>query len=183
MATDERRVVLKPKWFEDIENDPNLDFSTQEMAYIVYAASRYGFYQEKINIAEVFGKEFARLNIAMSNIYGQIDNIKNWDKSNGANVKYDAEAIKECRLKGMTAREICIELGYPLDKVKSLTSNKGWVEANKILKEEKIQKSTDSVQNRNEQIIQKKTENTDLSNTESTENTDLSQKDRNLFNF
>ena len=159
---DERKVVLKPKWFEDVENDPNFELNKQEMAYITYAASQYGFYQEKINLGEVFGKEFARLNFIMPNIYGQIDNIKNYDPSDGGNIKYDAEAIKECRLKGMTAKEICKELGYPEDKSKSLTSNKGWIEAGKILKEKSVQSKTESTES-----VQKEKKVVSIKNTES----------------
>ena len=192
MGADERKVTLKPKWFEDVKNDPNLDIDEQKLAYITYAATQYGFYQEKINIGEVFGKEFATLNYIMPNIYGQIDNMKNYDPSDGGNIKYDAEAIKECRLKGMKAKEICKELGYPEDKSKSLTSNKGWVEANKILKEKEksVQNDTESVQTGKNVISINKTENTesvqkctDMEQTEITENTDSVSKKYGGFDF
>jgi len=181
MAKD--NVIIMKKWIDDIVNDENLDdINEQKIAYILYAAVMYGFSGEKINIGAVFGKEFGVLNYAMSNIYGQIDNIKNYDPSDGNNIKYDSETIKELRLKGYKAKEICIELGYPADKAKSLTSNKGWIEAGKILKEQKeksVQNSTEnteSVQTKNtEKVVKipKKTDSvqicTDMAQTENTE--------------
>lgn len=185
---DERKVTLKPKWFEDVENDPNFELNKQEMAYITYAAAQYGFYQEKINIGEIFGKEFAQLNFIMPNIYGQIDNIKNYDPTNGGTIKYNADAIKECRLKGLTAKEICTELGYPIDKAGSLTSNKGWIEAGKILKEKSAQNSTEnteSVQTEKNIIPIKNTESvqkcTDIEQTDNTDNTDSVQKSNSSY--
>lgn len=143
------KVTLMRKWFDDIVDDPNIDTTEQELAYMIYAAYMYGTTGEKVNIGEVFGKEFKLLNMMMPNIYGQIDNIMHYDPSNGKNVKYDAEAIKECRLRGLSAKEICVELGYPEARSRSITSNKGWIEAGKILKgmEEGVQKLSESVQN------------------------------------
>ncbi len=119
------------KWLKDIKEDQNLELSEQELAYIVYAAVKYGLEGEKLNLGEVFGKEFKYLNIAMPNIYGQIDNIQGYDL--GRRTKYDSEKIKELKLKGYTAVQICEELGYDKSKARSLTSNKGWREAVQIL--------------------------------------------------
>lgn len=180
MAEEKIKMTLMKKWFDDIIDDPNQDLTEQDMAYITYAAVRYGLYQEKINIKEKFGRD---LNLAMPNIYGQIDNIKGF--SENRNVKYDSEAIKELRLKGCTAKEVCAELGYPEDKARSITSNKGWIEAGKMLKnmDRPVQKSTESVQSKNKIISIKGTENTDsvqkyteISQTENTE------KDRSVQN-
>lgn len=144
------KMTFMKKWIDDIRADENLDMTEQEIAYVVYAAVTYGVTGEKINHGEIFGKEFKHLNYAMPNIYGQIENIQNYGEEKKATIlKYDADAIYELRIKGYTAKEICLELGYPVEKANNITSNKGWVRANKELKEQKIQKSgnsdTDSV--------------------------------------
>ena len=154
------------------------------MAYLIYAAAMYGFTGEKVNIGSVFGKEFAVLNFCMTNIYSQIDRIRTWGEEQGkANEKYDADAIRELKVSNpqMTAKEICRELDYPESKAKSITTNKGWLEAQKIIKSkntEIVQKLTDSVKNsvqKETEIVQKSTESvqklTDVQ-TENTENTD-----------
>jgi hypothetical protein len=177
---DENKVTLMEKWFDDIRNDENLvNLTEQDIAYIMYAAANYGFTGQKTDIGAVFGSEFRGLNFAMSNIYGQIDRISGYGNkmSNGRKVKYDSEAIKNLRLtKHCTAVQICDELGYDRECAKSILSNKGWVEAGKILAEQKakeIQKSTDSIQITTEKI-QKSTENLQKS-------TDSVQQ--NVFNF
>ena len=187
MAEEKVSIKVMKKWFDDIWNDPNEETTEQEMAYIMYATLMYGFYGEKINIGEVFGAEFKGLNRSMPNIYGQIDNIKDYAENAGAAAsKYDSDAIKELRLKGLTAKEVCAELGYPEEKARSITSNKGWVEAGKELRQGKnardcagtVQKSQKSVQSYFNKSQTENTENTDSvpENTEKSEIcTDLSQ--------
>lgn len=136
------KMTFMKKWINDIRADENVDMTEQEIAYVIYAAVNYGLSGEKINHGEIFGKEFKHLNYAMPNIYGQIDNIQNYGEEKKATVlKYDADAIYELRMKGHTAKEICLELGYPVEKANNITSNKGWVRANQELK---IQKSGNS---------------------------------------
>lgn len=181
------KVTVMKKWIDDIRNDENLAGVTeQELAYIIYAAVMYGLEDEKINISGLFGAEFKHLNWAMSNIWGQIDNIQGYNKNQGdINIKYDKEAIKNLRLEGYTAKQICEKLNYPLEKARSITSNKGWIEAGEILR-----KKTESVQNSDyyeEESVQKiqkiQTESTDSvqKNTDSWK--DLSQKSAPIFDF
>lgn len=139
------KMTVMKKWIEDIRADENLDMTEQEIAYVVYAAVNYGLTGDKINHGELFGKEFKHLNYAMPNIYGQIDNIQNYGEEKKASIlKYDSDAIYALRMQGYTAKEICIELGYPTEKANNITSNKGWVRAGQDLKELKVQKSGNS---------------------------------------
>lgn len=189
------KMTFMGKWLDDIVNDPNLiGLDNQQLAYITYATVQYGLTGNKINMGEVFGKEFSALNFAMPNIYGQVDNIQSYPEKMGAMIRYDSDAICKLRLKGMTSKEICIELGYPLEKARSITSNKGWIEAGKILAKnktentksvQKVQKCesdvcTESVQKVNEGV-QNLTENVQKSdrNTESVQN--LTKEEKNLF--
>ena len=149
-------------------------------------------------MGEVFGKEFSALNFAMPNIYGQVDNIQSYPEKMGAIIRYDSDAICKLRLKGMTSKEICIELGYPLEKARSITSNKGWIEAGKILAKnktentksvQKVQKCesdvcTESVQKINEGV-QNLTENVQKSdrNIESVQNLAKEEKNPLIQNF
>ena len=157
-------MIFQKDWYEAIQNDPYVETNEQEMAYILYAAMIYCIERKCIDIGEVFGKEFKGLNRSMPNIYSQIDRIKIWsDNMNEGKRKYDAERIKELRLEGKTAREICMIEGYDIDKANNLTSNKGWIEAGKILKERKKENLEKSVQKNpeNPESVQK---NTDLEN-------------------
>ncbi len=139
------KMTVMKKWIEDIRADENLDMTEQEIAYVVYAAVNYGLTGDKINHGELFGKEFKHLNYAMPNIYGQIDNIQNYGEEKKVTVlKYDADAIYGLRMQGLTAKEICISLGYPVEKANNITSNKGWVRANQELKIQKSGKSGNS---------------------------------------
>ena len=141
------KMIFQKDWYEAIQNDPYVETNEQEMAYILYAAMIYCFERKCIDIGEVFGKEFKGLNRSMPNIYSQIDRIKIWsDNMNEGKRKYDAERLKELRLEGKTAREICMIEGYDIDKANNLTSNKGWIEAGKILKEQKSRNLEKSVQ-------------------------------------
>ena len=140
-------MIFQKDWYDAIMNDPYVTTSEEEMAYILYAAMRYSFYGECIDIGDTFGKEYKGLNRSMSNIYSQIDRIVDWAKAKAeVNKKYDSERIKELRLEGKTAREICVIEGYGEDKAKNITSNKGWKEAGEILKIQKNTENTDSVQ-------------------------------------
>lgn len=193
------KMTFMGKWLDDIVNDPNLiGLDNQQLAYITYATVQYGLTGNKINIGEVFGKEFSALNFAMPNIYGQVDNIQSYPEKMGAMIRYDSDAICKLRLKGMTAKEICKELGYPLEKARSITSNKGWIEAGKILAKnkteniesvQKVQKCesdvcTESVQKTNRNV-QKLAENVQKSdrNTESVQNLAKEEKNPLVQNF
>jgi hypothetical protein len=139
------KMTVMKKWIDDIRKDDNLEVTEQELAYIVYAAITFGLEGEKVNIGEVFGKEFKHLNFAMSNIYGQIENIQNYGEEKKASVlKYDADRIYELRLQGYTAKEICVMEGYGEDKANNITSNKGWKLAGEELKKRGVQKSGNS---------------------------------------
>ena len=126
------KMTVMRKWLDDIEADENVTLTDNDRAYIAYAILRYGLYGEKTNIGEVFGKEHSTLNLAMPNIYGQIDNIQNYNPNRSA--KYDPEEIKRLRLEGYTSPQICDVLGIPRSKAKSITTNKGWKDAGEILK-------------------------------------------------
>ena len=143
-------IKLMKKWFDDIQSDEIIGgLSAQEMSYVIYAAARYGFSSEKTNFEMEFGPEFKNLAFAMSNIYGQIDNIQNYSDKMNSNVKYDAEQIYQLRMEGKTGKEICKILGLPLDKERSLSTNPGWKKAKKDLD---AQKNTDSVQKNTETV-------------------------------
>lgn len=185
------KMTVMAKWFADVREDPYLELTEQDMAYIMYATIQYGLTGEKTNFGEIFGDGYRALSMAMPNIYGQIDNIQHYNEGVGT-VKYDKDAIKELSSQGMTAKQVCEALGYPLDKAKSITSNKGWIEGRKMWKANGgvVQKNTDSASN----FQAKSTENTDLGrsvqkSTESvqTENTEKYRSVQNLsklgFNF
>ena len=152
------KMIFQRKWYDAIKNDEYIETTDQEMAYILYAAMIYSFEGERIDIGEVFGKEFKGLNRSMPNIYSQIDNIKDWsDKMSEAKRKYDPDRIRELRLQGYTAREICEIEGYDVNKANNITSNRGWKEAGEILK---IQKNPEKSRNL-EKSVQKNPENTE----------------------
>lgn len=135
MTEDKSKMTFMGKWLTSLETDSYIDLSEEEIAFIVLATVRYGLRDEKTNFEEKYGKEFKMLNMAMPNIYNQIDSIKHYDPT-GKKIseKYDSEQIKELRLQGMSAKQICAELGYDINSSKSLTSNKGWKEAGEITK-------------------------------------------------
>ena len=143
------KLVFMKRWYDAEMNDENNDTTPQEMAYILYAAAVFAFTGEKINIGDVFGKEFKGLNRSMPNIYSQIVSMKDWeDTHTQANQKYDNEKIKELAIQGFTQKEICEKLGYDVEKSKSLSSNKGYREGRQILqkkqKEGNIGNNSDS---------------------------------------
>ena len=143
---EDNRMIFQRDWYENIINDKFVPTTEQEIAYLLYAAMKYSFYDEQVDLGEVFGKEFANLNRSMTSIYGQIDKIKNYKEEKKASVlKYDADRIYELRLEGYTAKEICIMEGYGEDKANNITSNKGWKLAGEELKKRKVQKSGNSV--------------------------------------
>ena len=146
MATD--RMIFKKDWYEGIVNNQYVKTSDEEMAYILYAAMRYCFYDETTDLGEKFGKEFSGLNRDMSNIYTQIDKIKNWgEEMSQKNQKYDDPRIKELAAKGYTQKQICIELGYDPAKSKSLSSVELYKEGRAIYLASKKTESDSSVKN------------------------------------
>lgn len=150
-------------WYEAIINDKYVKTSPQEMAYILYAAMQYAFNDgSPIDLGEIFGIEFGGLNRSMANIYSQMDKIKNYEKNKGEST-YDDEAIYKLRMEGKTGKEICKILNIPLDKEKSLSSNKGWVKAREEMKAKKknTEICTDNTDSVKENTIQ---------NTESVQN-------------
>lgn len=125
-ANDSSMIFLKT-WYENIMEDEYVPTSEQEMAYIMYAAAQYCFYQERIDIGEIFGKEFRGLNRSMATIYSQIDKMKQWTDNNvKTNQKYDNDKVYELAAQGKSQEEICLELGYDVSKKRSLSSNKGY---------------------------------------------------------
>lgn len=141
------KMTIMKKWIDGIREDENLDLTEQEIAYIIYALVTFGLEGTKVNLGQTFGAEFRHLNLAMSNIYTQIESIQNYGEEKKSSVlKYDADKIYELRLAGKTAKEICVELGYGVDKANNITSNKGWRRAGVELKECGVQKSGNSVQ-------------------------------------
>lgn len=142
----DNRMIFQRDWYENIVNDKFVPTTDQEIAYLLYAAMKYSFYDEQVDLGEVFGKEFANLNRSMTSIYGQIDKIKNYgEEKKAAVLKYDADRIYELRLKGHTAKEICVMEGYGEDKANNITSNRGWKRAGEELKKKGVQKSGKSV--------------------------------------
>lgn len=133
------KVVFQKAWYDAIMEDSFNEFSSQEIAYILYAAAMYSFFGKKVNLGEEFGEEFKHLNIAMPNIYSQIDNIVDYGVAQGQrNQKYNNEAIRELASQGLTQKEICLKLGYDVSKSKALSSNVGYKEGRAIyLKKER----------------------------------------------
>lgn len=147
MAANKEKLTFMKKWYDDIRNDENLEITNQEMAYILFASAIYAFEGEKINIGDVFGKEFKGLNMAMPNIYGQIDNINDYNTLQSENnIKYDDDAIYKLAMTGMKGTKVWAQLGYNKDKVASLYTNKGWIKAQKELKS-KQESSLENLEN------------------------------------
>lgn len=146
MAAD--KMIFQKDWYEGIVNNEYVETTEQEMAYILYAAMRYCFYDETIDLGETFGKEFKGLNRDMSNIYTQINKIKNWSENmSSKNQKYDDPRIKELAAKGYTQKQICIELGYDESKSKSLSSAALYKEGRAIFLASKKTGNDSSVKN------------------------------------
>lgn len=148
---DVTKVPILREWVDELQGDELTALDEKEMAYVLYGLVTYGLTGEKTDMS-IFGNEYKSLNRSISGYYGQIDRVINFgEKMNSGRAKYDNEKIKELRLKGYTAKQICIELGYGEDKAKSITTTKGWIEAGQILKQTKtentdsVQKNTDSV--------------------------------------
>ena len=165
-------------WYEAIVNDKYVKTTPQEMAYILYAAMQYAFNDKPIDLGEVFGSQFNGLNRSMANIYGQMDRIKNYEKTkkDGA---YDNDAIYRLRMEGKKGKEICQILGIPLEKQKSLSTTKGWLKAREDMK-----KGTDDEEDteRNTESVQIQTESVKSVSTESVQNVQKSVKST-VFNF
>lgn len=123
------KLTFMKNWYDAIIEDEYVETSPQEMAYILYAAANYAFFGERIDIGKIFGENFKGLNRSMPTIYSQIDNIKEFGERNqGKNQKYDNDKVRELAAMGLTQKDICKELGYDVDKSKSLSSNKGYKE-------------------------------------------------------
>jgi hypothetical protein len=140
------KMIFQKDWYEGIVNNEYVETTEQEMAYILYAAMRYCFYDETTDLGEVFGKEFKGLNRDMSNIYTQIDKIKNWSEDLGKkNQKYDDPRIEELAAEGLTQKEICLELGYDPSKSKSLSSVAYYTKGRaRYLEKKKLEKDSSS---------------------------------------
>ena len=181
------KAIIMKDWIDKIVDDPYVETTPLELGCILYATCQYWWNEEMTNIGDVFGKEYASLNRSMANIYSQIDKMRNYRAEDAkAHTKYDSDQIKELRLQGHTAKEICQLLGYPESRARSLTSNKGWIEAGKELaqKSQIVQKSVQNCTESTDTDIQ--TDCTEICTDLYTENTDSVQKSQNYaerFNF
>ena len=139
------KVSILKEWVDELQGDELTALDEKEMAYVLYGLVMYGLTGERTDMS-IFGNEYKSLNRSISGYYGQVERVINFgEKMSSGRVKYDNEKIKELRLKGHTAKQICIDLGYGEDKAKSLTTTKGWLEAGQILKQKKTE-NTESVQ-------------------------------------
>lgn len=146
---DVTKVSILKEWVDELQGDELTALDEKEMAYVLYGLVMYGLTGEKTDMS-MFGNEYKSLNRSISGYYGQIDRVMSFgEKMNSGRVKYDNEKIKELRLKGYTARQICMELEYGEDKVKSITTTKGWIEAGQIMRQMKTA-VPDSVQKETE---------------------------------
>ena len=142
------KFVFMKDWFDAEMQDENNQTTEQEMAYILFAAAKFAFTGEKINLGEVFGKEFKGLNRSMPNIYTQMEKIEKYnEKFQGVNQKYNDEEVKALAAQGMTQKEICGQLGYDVSKSKSLSSNRGYKEGRKLFLESGKKEKESIVQN------------------------------------
>lgn len=142
------KMIFQKDWYESMVNNQYVKTTEQEVSYMLYAAMRYCFYDEVVDLGAVFGPEFAGLNRDMSQIYPQIDKIKNWGDNMGAkNQKYDNPRIKELAAKGLTQKQICAELGYDTEKSKSLSSSTLYKEGRAIYLNSKKTENDSSVKN------------------------------------
>lgn len=159
------KLTFMKNWYDAIIEDKYVETSPQEMAYILYAAANYAFFGERIDMGEVFGEEFKGLNRSMPNIYSQMDNIKEFGERNKrVNQRYDNEKVKELAALGYTQKEVCLELGYDVDKSKSLSSNKGWKEGKAIFEQggPRIEDSSITKLSKNSENCQKTVKNFDF---------------------
>lgn len=149
-AQKENSILFRKEWFEDLKNNGG---TPEQIAAILYGAAMYNYYGEKINLGGTFGSEYSALGLTAGGIYSQMDKIAEY-KGTNEKMKFNPEQIKKMRLKGMTQREIAEAVGAT--NYKSISSNKGWIEAGEELKRRKedvsVQKSTENVQNVTEKV-------------------------------
>ena len=133
MAKNNDQIIFLQEWFNELANDEFTPASPEELAYILYAATRYSWFREKTNFEEVFDR--ADLNKIMTTYYAQIDRITGYRENSGKNnQKYDNEAVKALAAKGLSQKAICMELGYDVSKARSLSSNSGYREGRALYK-------------------------------------------------
>ena len=151
------KVTILKEWVDELQGDELTALDEKEMAYVLYGLVKYGLTGEKTDMS-IFGQEYKSLNRSISGYYGQVDRVANFaEKMSSEKKKYDNEQIKELRLQGLTAKQICVELGYGEEKARSITTNKGWIEAGQIMAQNVTQKNTDSV-SKSQKSVQKKSE-------------------------
>ena len=180
-------IVFLEQWKDELMNDEFSPLTEEEFAYILYAAAIYSWTGEKTNFKEVFNR--ADLNRVMAPYYTQIDNICNYREGMRQNIRgrqsLDKEAIKDLASRGYTQRQICEELGYDVDKLKSISSNPGWKEGRRIyLASAKVQNVTEKGTESTESPTEKVQEDTEkVQNvTESYSSAD-SVSNSSIFNF
>ena len=177
MAKNNDQIIFLQEWFNELANDEFTPASPEELAYILYAATRYSWFREKTNFEEVFDR--ADLNKIMTTYYAQIDRITGYRENSGKNnQKYDNEAVKALAAKGLSQKAICMELGYDVSKARSLSSNSGYREGREIFKNSKdlsVSNKTDEtdIPDKNQKLsVSNKTDKTD-------ESQKLSETDKN----
>lgn len=144
------------EWYDAIKNDKYNETTELQMALIIGAAALYQFNGEAIDIGAVYGEQYRELNRSMSTIYDQIDRINNRSQTQRGEPKYDEDAIYELAIQGMKASQVWEQLGYPMEAVNSIYSNKGWKRARQEINgskaknleaSRKIQKISGEIQN------------------------------------
>ena len=174
MAKSNDQIIFLQEWFNELANDEFTPASPEELAYILYAATRYSWFREKTNFEEVFDR--ADLNKIMTTYYAQIDRITGYRENSGKNnQKYDNEAVKALAAKGLSQKAICMELGYDVSKARSLSSNSGYREGREIFKNSKdlsVPNKTDIPDKNQKLSVSNKTDKTD-------ESQKLSETDKN----
>lgn len=156
------QIIFLQEWFNELANDEFTPASPEELAYILYAATRYSWFGEKTNFEETFNR--ADLNKIMSTYYAQIDRITGYRKSSGkGNQKYDNDAVKELAAKGLSQKAICIELGYDVTKARSLSSNSGYRQGREIFKESQKLLEVNKTDKNQKLSVLNKTDETDKS--------------------
>lgn len=179
-------IVFLEQWKDELLNDEFAPLNEEEVAYMMYAAAIYCWTGEKTNFKEIFDR--VDLNRIMAPYYSQIDSILNYRENMRNNIRgrqsLDKEEIKKLASRGFTQRQICEELGYDVDKLKSISSNPGWKEGRAIYIASSHTENVQKVQNV-QKWVQKVTETPTekvQKVTESTENYS-SVKESDVFDF
>ena len=123
-------------WIKSLENDPIIGSTINETAVsmILYGLYQYGVSGEKVDLGEVFGKQFAVYNYALLGLYPQVDKMQKYSKGVNKGGKYDNDAIKELAMQGLGPKAICEQLGYDPAIAKSISTNRGYKEGKEIFK-------------------------------------------------